>query len=77
MNGKFDLDDIALADGHAYFSDMDLSKAYLEVVGDSEEVRALIYILIYTFPVTRMMAEINLQLPQSCIDAECHQVQEQ
>jgi hypothetical protein len=38
INGKFDLDDIALADGHAYFSDMDLSKAYLEVVGNSEEV---------------------------------------
>jgi hypothetical protein len=38
MNGKFDLDNIALADGNAYFSDMDLSKAYLEVVGDSEEV---------------------------------------
>ena len=38
MNRKFDLDDIALADGNAYFLDMDLSKAYLEVVGDSEEV---------------------------------------
>ena len=77
MNGKFDPDNVALADGNAYFSDMDLFKAYLEVVGHSEEVQALIYILIYTFPVTRMMAEINLQSPQSCIDAECHQVQEQ
>jgi len=26
MNGKFDLDDVALADGNAYFSDMDLFK---------------------------------------------------
>jgi hypothetical protein len=30
-----------------------------------------------TFQVTWMMGEINLQSPQSCIDAECHQVQEQ
>jgi hypothetical protein len=42
MNGKFDPDDVALADSNAYFSDMELFKAYLEVVGDSEEVRALI-----------------------------------
>jgi hypothetical protein len=37
-NGKFDADDVALADGNAYFSDEELFKAYLEAVGDSDEV---------------------------------------
>ena len=41
-NGKFDPDDVALADGNAYFSDMELFKAYLEVVGDSDEVRVVL-----------------------------------
>jgi hypothetical protein len=46
MNGKFDLDDVALIDGNAYFSDINLFKAYLEVVGNSAEVWALICLLI-------------------------------
>jgi hypothetical protein len=37
-NGKFDADDVALADGNAYFSDEELFKAYLGAVGDSDEV---------------------------------------
>ena len=44
-NGKFDPDDVALADGNTYFSDMECFKAYLEVVGDSEEVSLIICVL--------------------------------
>ena len=35
-------DNVALADGNGYFSDMELFKAYLEVVGDSDEVRVVL-----------------------------------
>ena len=41
-NGKFNPDNVALADGNAYFSDMELFEAYLEVVGDSDEVRVVL-----------------------------------
>jgi hypothetical protein len=39
MNGKLDPDDVALADGNAYFSDWLELKAYLEVVGETNDVR--------------------------------------
>jgi hypothetical protein len=41
-NGKFDPDDVALVDGNAYFSDMELFEAYLKVVGDSDEERVVL-----------------------------------
>ena len=41
-NKKFNPDDVALVDGNAYFSDMELFKAYLEVVGDSAEIRVVL-----------------------------------
>jgi hypothetical protein len=41
MNGKFDPDDVALADGKAYFSNMAHFMDHLQVVGDSDEVSVL------------------------------------
>ena len=41
-NGIFDPDDVALPDGNAYFSDMELFEEYLEVVCDSDEVRVVL-----------------------------------
>ena len=38
MNGKFDPEDVALADGNAYFTKWALFKDYIDKVGDSEEV---------------------------------------
>ena len=37
-NGKFDPEDVALANGRAYFSGWEKFKEYLDKVGDSEEV---------------------------------------
>ena len=46
MNGKFDPDDVALADGNAYFSDKELFEAYLKTVGDSDEVSLPVFVMI-------------------------------
>jgi hypothetical protein len=49
MNGKLDPDDVALSGSDAYFSDSDLFKAYIKLVGDTEEVSgyfSLFYIYI-------------------------------
>ena len=46
MNGKFDLDNVALADGNAYFSDKELFEAYLKTVGDSDEVSLPVFVMI-------------------------------
>jgi hypothetical protein len=48
MNGKFDPDDVALAAGNAYFSDKELFEAYLQLVGDSDEVRRVLILNIHT-----------------------------
>jgi hypothetical protein len=37
-NEKFDLEDVALAYGQAYFVGWEKFKAYLKMVGDSKEV---------------------------------------
>jgi hypothetical protein len=42
-NGRFDADNVSLADGNAYFSDEELFKAYLEAVGDSDEVHIVMF----------------------------------
>jgi len=46
MNGKFDPEDVALANGNAYFTKWALFKDYIDKVGDSEEVSTLILVII-------------------------------
>lgn len=46
MNGKFDPEDVALADGNAYFTEWASFKDYIDKVGDSEEVSTPILIII-------------------------------
>ena len=45
MNGKLDPDDVALSGSDAYFSDSDLFKAYIDLVGDTEEVSGYFNVL--------------------------------
>lgn len=45
MNGKLDPDDVALSGSDAYFSDSDLFKAYIKLVGDTEEVSGYFNVL--------------------------------
>ena len=46
MNGKFDLEDVTLADSSAYFTKWALFKECIDKVGDSEEVITLILAII-------------------------------
>ena len=45
-NGKFDPEDVALANGRAYFSGWENFKEYLDKVGDSEEVSCSMVLMI-------------------------------
>ena len=45
-NGKFDPEDVALANGQAYFSGWEKFKEYLDKVGDSEEVSCSMILMI-------------------------------
>ena len=45
-NGNFDPEDVALANGRAYFSGWEKFKEYLDKVGDSEEVSCSMVLMI-------------------------------
>ena len=45
-NGKFDPEDVALANRQAYFSGWEKFKEYLDKVGDSEEVSCSMVLMI-------------------------------
>jgi hypothetical protein len=45
-NGNFDPEDVALANGRAYFSGLEKFKEYLDKVGDSEEVSCSMVLMI-------------------------------
>jgi hypothetical protein len=47
MNGKFDPEDVAFADGSAYFTKWALFKDYIDKDSDSKEVSTLILAIIF------------------------------
>jgi hypothetical protein len=76
MNGKLDSDNVALSGSDAYFSNSNLFKAYIKLVGDTEEVSGH-FSVFYIYILISVVTASDMQSSQSSLDAKYCEVQKQ